>query len=177
MAKVQKIIDIRDVELKTPVITIQAMTVSGKQMTLAVFRQLPIGVWTADCEPWGYVRYAIKDQGSLWLVFSTHGILKRRLFETEKPSTRQTNQWLNAVAVVEGTDWENKAEGLCDSIQVIEMDAPWRHQWLKKEEVNDYLTEAKKWILWEQKTYEEHLACYKHDGALFDRLPQLFIAV
>lgn len=71
----------QNASLNTVQITIQALSVSGKQMTLAVFRQLPIGVESAASDVWGVVRYQIKDGGDLWLVFSADGILYRRSIE------------------------------------------------------------------------------------------------
>src|SRR5512139_4296091 len=70
-------IETRNASISTLSVTIQALHVSGKQMTLAVFRQLPIRAETDDSELWGIVRYAIKDEGDLWLVFSKDGKLFR----------------------------------------------------------------------------------------------------
>jgi len=57
-----KLIQIEDVKLKSMSVEIRAMTVSGKQMTLAIFRQLPgRSIWDADFRllgaPWGRVLY------------------------------------------------------------------------------------------------------------------------
>ena len=79
-------VETRNASLKTLVVTIQALYVSGKQMTLAVFRQLPwLADADADAELWGIVRYDIKDQGDLWLVFSRGGVLYRCLFDMSEP--------------------------------------------------------------------------------------------
>ena len=58
----QKIITIEDVSLKSMAVEIKALTVSGKQMTLSVFRQLPrVSIWNNLFEqigtPWGRVLY------------------------------------------------------------------------------------------------------------------------
>lgn len=69
--------------LHTLSVTITSLTVSGKQMTLAVFRQLPTcealkdGVLLQGVAYWGIVRYTIKDQGDLWLVIEKGGQLYR----------------------------------------------------------------------------------------------------
>lgn len=73
-------IETKHAALDTLAVTIQALHVSGKQMTLAVFRQLPCikGIRdNPDSEHWGIVRYAIKDEGDIWLVLSLNGVLHR----------------------------------------------------------------------------------------------------
>lgn len=77
--------------LSTLKVEIKALTVSGKQMTLAVFRQLPTQK-TYDCEMnlrldvryWGIVRYAIKDEGDVWVVMEQGGRLYRGRFYRER---------------------------------------------------------------------------------------------
>jgi hypothetical protein len=75
-------------------VTIQALTVNGKQMTLAVFRQLPTmslhdeyGNIFPEIRLWGLVRYSIKDDGDLWVVAEKGGILYRCNFPRQH-STR-----------------------------------------------------------------------------------------
>lgn len=65
-------------------VTIKTLHVSGKQMTLAVFRQLPetclyfdTGELDTDYSLWGLVRYQIKDSGDTWVVCSKDGVLHR----------------------------------------------------------------------------------------------------
>jgi hypothetical protein len=76
-------IETKSASLDTLAVTIQALHVNGKQMTLAVFRQLPKAHALkkdgelADFEFWGLVRYPIKDEGDLWAVASNSGILYR----------------------------------------------------------------------------------------------------
>jgi hypothetical protein len=65
----------KNASLSTLSVTIQALHVQGKQMTLAVFRQLPTMVVDKNCSIWGIVRYEIKDLGNLWLVFSFNNCL------------------------------------------------------------------------------------------------------
>lgn len=75
--------------LSTLKVEIKALTVSGKQMTLAVFRQLPVsealdGRWKLrqGVAYWGTVRYPIKDQGVEWAVIEQSGILYRACLQS-----------------------------------------------------------------------------------------------
>lgn len=68
--------------IDTLTISIKSIRVSKKQMTLAVFRQLPeINIFTEkgginpDFNYWGVVRYQIRDMGELWVVLSYAGVL------------------------------------------------------------------------------------------------------
>lgn len=77
-------IETKNANLDTLAVTIQALHVNGKQMTLAVFRQLPInhaydidGTINDSLQHWGLVRYPIKDEGELWLVASDKSKLFR----------------------------------------------------------------------------------------------------
>lgn len=79
-------IETKHAALDTLSVTIQALHVSGKQMTLAVFRQLPrIKDINAEHELWGIVRYSIKDEGDVWLVLSISGVLYRKRIPTQPP--------------------------------------------------------------------------------------------
>ena len=74
--------------LSTLKVEIKALTVSGKQMTLAVFKQLPQW-WPLTVEEtlnndvrfWGIVRYSIKDEGDLWVVLEKDNELHRAKIE------------------------------------------------------------------------------------------------
>lgn len=77
-------VETRNASIDTLAVTIRALHVSGKQMTLAVFRQLPTGRAYVDdgtlnpmYEHWGIVRYDIKGEGSVWVVASHDGRLYR----------------------------------------------------------------------------------------------------
>jgi hypothetical protein len=52
---------VQNAEIKTASVEIKTITISGKQVTLAVFRQLPIAPWYRMAEPlgpgWGTVNY------------------------------------------------------------------------------------------------------------------------
>jgi len=84
-------------------VTIKTLHVSGKQMTLAVFRQLPKSCERKGSELWGVVRYAIKDEGDVWLVFSHDGTLFRRALELE-------HRWVDKSKLLELTDNLKHAE-------------------------------------------------------------------
>lgn len=84
-----------EAKLHTFSVTIQSLTVKDKQMTLTVFRQLPIGSFyddnngQDDADPiqgtaWGTVRYPIKDEGDRWVVHEFEGILYRCEFPCKK---------------------------------------------------------------------------------------------
>ena len=77
------LIETQNASIDTLSVTIRSLHVNSKQMTLAVFRQLPVvPVYRYDgtlvpLERWGLVRYEIKNEGSLWLVASHAGVLYR----------------------------------------------------------------------------------------------------
>ena len=81
-------IETKNASLDTLAVTILALHVSGKQMTQAVFKQLPEGREIDGDSLWGVVRYQIKDSHDLWLVFSSGNRLYRRglLFDYEPRS-------------------------------------------------------------------------------------------
>ena len=80
------LVETKQASLDTLSVTIKALHVAGKQMTLAVFRQLPIMELNDDCSPWGTVRYSIKDQGNLWFVHSYNNCHYRMILDIYKPS-------------------------------------------------------------------------------------------
>ena len=96
-------IETKSASLDTLAVTIQALHVNGKQMTLAVFRQLPIAIAynedgsLAPLEYWGIVRYAIKDQGDLWAVCASGGRLYRCSLEWTGESVSRTELYINNI--------------------------------------------------------------------------------
>jgi len=72
-----------EASLDTVSVTLEALRVGPRQMTMAVFRQLPIVhvMRAADVDPrlvfWGKVRYPIKNQGDVWAVVEKDGHLYR----------------------------------------------------------------------------------------------------
>lgn len=102
-------IETKSARLDTLMVTIQALHVSGKQMTLSVFRQLPtMSAYRDDgslneMQMWGLVRYEIKDQGGLWLVASKAGILYRADVDEYRGDVALAEKYLNLAE-------ENRAE-------------------------------------------------------------------
>ena len=97
----------KSVELSTFSVSIRAMVINEKQMTLSVFRQLPtIRILDSDNSLlpyvyWGYVRYSIKNEGAdLWAVVDADGQLCRSEFSVEErplPSHYEKDDSLCAV--------------------------------------------------------------------------------
>ena len=86
------LVETKSASLNTMAVTIQALHVEGKQMTLAVFRQLPtlfvdkLEDEDADnCHLWGTVCYSIPNEANEWLVFSYNKILYKQPLINEKP--------------------------------------------------------------------------------------------
>lgn len=77
------LIETSNASIDTMAVTIRSLHVNSKQMTLAVFRQLPVFYvyqddgTLSDVDRWGLVRYKIRDEGDLWLVASKDGALYR----------------------------------------------------------------------------------------------------
>ena len=73
-------IETKNASLDMLAVTIRALHVSGKQMTLAVFRQLPAITRKVDIpdeyKVWGVVRYSIHNDHQ-WMVLSSGGRLYR----------------------------------------------------------------------------------------------------
>jgi len=74
-AKPKREVSAQNASIETLSVTIKAMVINGKQMTLSVFRQLPTcnaycedGSLHPDRDWWGIVRYWIKEEGSVWAV-------------------------------------------------------------------------------------------------------------
>ena len=90
---IAKLINIEDAKVKTLTVQIMAITVSGKQMTLSTFRQLPErSIWSVAETPesafafrgvpWGRVRYRVGNArtGGGWF-----GRMTRCCIETSIP--------------------------------------------------------------------------------------------
>jgi DNA polymerase elongation subunit (family B) len=160
------IVETKNASLSTLAVTIQALHVSGKQMTLAVFRQLPDKKETKACELWGVVRYFIKDEGYLWLVYSENGILYRRDIRPHEPQRYDSRL----------VELKNELQRAIDNVKRYE-DIKWEK----------YLAEAQQSVAkLEKQVAEEHENVenyYARDVAVYEResylanLTQLFIAV
>ena len=75
----------KNLSLATMTVSINTLNVNNKQMTLAVFRQIPIMEINKNCHVWGIVKYEIKDFGDTWLVFSFNLCLYKYPLEICKP--------------------------------------------------------------------------------------------
>jgi hypothetical protein len=152
-------IETKNASLDTLAVTILALHVSGKQMTLAVFRQLPEGVEQQGSELWGTVRYAIKDSGDLWLVFSNDGRLFRRSLNLRSP-------WAEKYEL-------RKAE---KELKLLERyGASWREPALDEKINAARLAVASEYAAWQEKYYAD-VARYENEKKLSE-LRQLFISV
>lgn len=105
-----RLINIEEAKLKTLSVQIAALTVSGKQMTLSTFRQLPeASIWSfADTPesafafqgvPWGRVRYAWGGQRAdgWWLVWQDDAVLYRDFHPDWRKDTAQSATWLEFI--------------------------------------------------------------------------------
>jgi len=70
-----------EASIQTVFVEIKVLTINNKQMTLAVFRQLPEQEVQETDVHWGLVRYTIAEK-DLWLVFSR----ECKLYRAEVPS-------------------------------------------------------------------------------------------
>jgi hypothetical protein len=159
-------IEVKRASLDTMAITVQAMHVDGKQMTLAVFRQLPISEEEPDDPLWGTVRYPIKDQGDLWLVFSHDGKLYRRALDVFSEDSEEFDAEESALN-----------EAICsvkEELQSLVKEAknlPPADE-IRRREISDRVTS----LLNEKRSLEYELFEMR-DDLTKSELPQLFIAV
>ena len=77
---------VTDIVITTATVEIQVMRIGSKQMTLAVFRQLPHrDIFGEDGSlvalPWGWVNYDRGEGGSKPFVFSCDGVLYRAMVD------------------------------------------------------------------------------------------------
>lgn len=160
MSTSERSVSTSEATIQTAVIEIKALTLNNKQMTLAVFRQLP----EDETEPplyacsdpkatrWGLVRYEIKDEGKLWLVFSRGGKLYReKVPYGDWEKVKQAQEWVtyheNHIKKYHPPPNDSVHEKLKEAQKKLEGD----------------LIVAKEWDRWRR-----HLE---------ETLPQLFIAV
>jgi hypothetical protein len=130
-------VETQNASLSTMAVTIKALHVNGKQMTLAVFRQLEQKKENEQAKLWGCVHYEIKDQGLIWLVFSQDGHLYRRPLDLQRPT----------VYGYEVKDAENDLENAQNKYN--QKKANVKHY---EKQVQESITD----ILWDEK--------YKHDS-------------
>lgn len=181
-------IETKSASLDTLAVTIQALHVNGKQMTLAVFRQLPVADAykedgsLADIEPWGTVRYQIKDEAALWLVASSGGRLYRCAADVPYGrSVINSEQWVSGARdeLAAYREWEPKARARAewDAIPDDERQYPGP----------PYPNNSNNFRLGVESFYVEQLneataslaraLVFKRTFGVISALPQLFIAV
>ena len=172
-------IETKKASLDTLAVTIQALHVNGKQMTLAVFRQLPVmNIYEQDgslksVTLWGIVRYTIKDEGQLWVVCDSGGVLYRCWFETGFDSTYRASKEADKARA--WVSWWHKVKAQLDrgteSWRVDKSPSGYMGQWKE-----DGLPE----LLRDVGDCEYSLECSMRAAdsqAILKNLPQLFIAI
>ena len=191
------LVETKNASLDTMSVTIQALHVSGKQMTLAVFRQLPAkhpfmpdGTLIPEMQLWGRVRYAMKDETDSWLVASLEGVLYRCSYAQKYLDSpdRYAREWTEAKSILETyivneplavalEDWDKRQEKL-----------PWeqrRSSYYSGLKIPDWWPSNTK--TGNRKYYEDEVdLCYQswlaakkreENCIVINELPQLFIAV
>ena len=93
-----KLIQIEDAKLKTLTVEIKSLVINGKQMTLAVFRQLPEeSIFDDEMNlrgvPWGLVRYRIDGNNNPHVLWQNDDVLFRYQIRDYPPiSTYKINK-------------------------------------------------------------------------------------
>lgn len=122
---VAQIVKTEQLGIKTATVSINVLQVDKKQMTLAVFRQLPVrrlfnretGGLNDGVDCWGIVRYGIGDI-SKWVVFSFSGKLFR--------------------AGIDSNELNNQLEDAEDALEQLELDRERFTDWLKSPCINQW---------------------------------------
>ena len=158
-------VETKNASLDTLAVTILALHVSGKQMTQAVFKQLPEGDEKEDEPIWGIVRYR-GIYSNIWIIFSSEGTLYRRELKTQNPYLG----WIvQAKRELDNHDFQYPASTVYyapERPEVIE-----RRRELAQKRMNlVYSVEEC------QRIYDEDLVKQQNEIAL-SKLKQLFIAV
>ena len=157
-------VETKNASLDTLAVTILALHVSGKQMTQAVFKQLPEGYEKENDPIWGIVRYR-GVYSNIWIIFSSEGALYRRELKTHSPDFG----WV--VEARKELYMHDKRHGT--SI-ILETDRPEIIKWrLELAEKRIHLVNS---LEESQDIYDENLVRQKKEIAL-SKLKQLFIAV
>ena len=156
-------VETKNASLDTLAVTIMALHVSGKQMTQAVFKQLPEGDEKEGEPIWGIVRYK-GIYSNIWIIFSSNGTLYRRELQTKNPSLGFV---LSAQRELDMHDRQysyNRTE--TDNPETIK----WRLEIAEKRlDLANNLEES-------QDMYDEDLVTQQNEIAL-SKIQQLFIAV
>ena len=160
-------VEVQHASLDTLSVTIRALHVKGKQMTLAVFRQLPIEKERETDQLWGIVRYSIKDEGDLWLVFSRDGLLFRSYIEIFRYELTPFSQYHSTVE--------------CEILEKLNRLRNYDSKWKTPVEVKKIKDELESELALEReykKSYWNDLKANRDRTKRFlTSLPQLFIAI
>ena len=168
------LVETSSASLDTLAVTIKALHVNGKQMTLAVFRQIPNEPHQDGDAYWGMVRYTLPVDGGdrdKWFVFSRDGRLFRRpvdLRERKEPYDRFVRKELESIKERDRMG----AERVIVKGKYVDRDS---HDAVAYVESLEKAIEQDR-IDTDRRNAEER-ARITRDKALFAELPQLFIAV
>jgi len=156
-------VETKNASLDTLAVTIMALHVSGKQMTQAVFKQLPEGDEKEGEPIWGIVRYK-GIYSNIWIIFSSNGTLYRRELQTKNPSLGFVLSAQRELDMHDSKYYYNRTE--TDNPEIIK----WRLEIAEKRlDLANNLEES-------QDMYDEDLVTQQNEIAL-SKIQQLFIAV
>ena len=156
-------VETKNASLDTLAVTIMALHVSGKQMTQAVFKQLPEGDEKEGEPIWGIVRYK-GIYSNIWIIFSSNGTLYRRELQTKNPSLGFVLSAQRELDMHDSKYYYNRTE--TDNPETIK----WRLEIAEKRlDLANNLEES-------QDMYDEDLVTQQNEIAL-SKIQQLFIAV
>jgi hypothetical protein len=151
---------VTDITISTATVDIQVMRIGTKQMTLAVFRQLPekdiFDCWgNLLAPPWGWVNYD-RTGSKKPFVFSYEGVLYRDKIELE-PYVDLT--------VKPQVKYQSYSDPVSTGRWIItESESEWRYPPIN-------------WTFATKEAAEEHLANRLVGVAMLEDAPQLFIGV
>ena len=162
-------IESKNASIETLFVSVRALTINGKQLTLAVFRQIPKGKESCESSLWGIVRYPIKDDFDEWLVFSDNARLFKRGLRLDKPR----DGYGYNVGYKNNTDFlraeVNKWTVICADQNRTGIEPHYSH-------INN-LESAKNKLADHEKNMSELWSIYRSEHAVKNSLPQLYIAV
>jgi hypothetical protein len=160
-------VETKNASLDTLAVTILALHVSGKQMTQAVFKQLPEGDEKENEPIWGIVRYrGIYSSHSIWIIFSSEGTLYKRELKTQRPEFGWVAQARRELDIHDNRYPASTINYEKDRPETIE----WKRELAQKRIDLVYSVEEC------QSAYDESLVKQQNELAL-SKLKQLFIAV
>jgi hypothetical protein len=177
----------KEATLATLSVEVKALRVSDKQMTLAVFRQLPEGSisHSKDGILWGIVRYKIEDEVN-WIVYSLDGKLYRRAIDLSPTyrNRRSVEEWEGCIRSCRSQKgagsryydgYDEWPDFLQNNIPFSEDKSARERAELKlKEERIEWLEE---WLMKARNHLRREEARLEEEKKFTRELPQLFISV